>query len=1052
MKDKKGFTLIELLAIIVILAIIAVITTPIILNIIENSKKGAAQDSALGYKDAVHKYYVSRLSLDSSFQMVDGTYEILGNGYLFYEDSSSSSNNITYEIEISGKIPSNGYVQIEKNIVKNACIAYDNYAVLISDGSISDTAKGKCTSVNEIGSISGSVGVGTEYVFPYVSDSDDKEQTFTATYTGYYKLEVWGASGGSASGTSTGGYGGYSSGYVYLTAGSTLYVNVGGSGSVAGASSTFTAGGYNGGGSANYSAGTGGGATHIAFEHGVLSQLNVSDLLIAASGGGGAGAFGTISGGSGGGITGNRGTHYSNDYPGGGNGGTQSAGGSMGSGSTSGTAGSYGQGGNGGYEGGYSNGSGAGGGGFYGGGGGSARNGGGGGGSGYIGNESLYSGIMYCYGCQEDGAAAVKTVSTINSTNTSACPNGYSNGAISKCAKGEDGYAKITYVGSQYSSDVTIGTQFAFPYVNSSDDKEQSLSIAKSGYYKLEVWGAQGGNASYYSGGYGGYSTGVVYLSRGTTLYINVGGKGVGTSGAQNVTAPGGYNGGGNGTNSPWNADAYAGSGGGATHIALVHGVLSDLEDYKGEYDSDAGTYRSDNILIVAGGGGGYWFKVSPWKTKDVGHAGGFYAMTATSENNTYAIGGGQTTGSSFGHGQDIDNTENPGGGGGWYGGITNHLCGAGGSGYVGSSRLLDGVMYCYGCDESGGDGIKTISTTGNNKDSVSCPNGYSNSALSNCAKLDNGYAKVTYLGSQYSSPEISTGTKYNFSYISQEDNKEQVLTVPKNGYYKLEVWGAQGGDGDSSHKGGYGGYSSGSVYLTAGTKLYVNVGGKGITNPTEGVTVSGGYNGGGENTASQWGTGSSGGGATHIALSHGTLASFDTNENGVADSNEIGNILIVAGGGGGSGVENGGGRYVLGGAAGGFKGNSSSIEDYEHIYSIVSGATQSTGYAFGQGGPTSSWTGGGGGGFYGGLGKTSTYFGGSGGSGYIGYSNLNNGVMYCYNCEENSDAGTRTISTTGSNKDSVNCSDSYSSNPLSNCAKAGNGYAVITYIGESLN
>ena len=41
MKNKKGFTLIELLAIIVILAIIAVITTPIILNIIENAKKGA---------------------------------------------------------------------------------------------------------------------------------------------------------------------------------------------------------------------------------------------------------------------------------------------------------------------------------------------------------------------------------------------------------------------------------------------------------------------------------------------------------------------------------------------------------------------------------------------------------------------------------------------------------------------------------------------------------------------------------------------------------------------------------------------------------------------------------------------------------------------------------------------------------------------------------------------------------------------------------------------------------------------------------------------------
>ena len=53
MKNKKGFTLIELLAVIVILAIIALIATPIILNMIENAKKGAAKDSAYGYIEAI---------------------------------------------------------------------------------------------------------------------------------------------------------------------------------------------------------------------------------------------------------------------------------------------------------------------------------------------------------------------------------------------------------------------------------------------------------------------------------------------------------------------------------------------------------------------------------------------------------------------------------------------------------------------------------------------------------------------------------------------------------------------------------------------------------------------------------------------------------------------------------------------------------------------------------------------------------------------------------------------------------------------------------------
>ena len=50
---KNGFTLIELLAVIVILAVIALIATPIIMNAISDAKKGAAKDAAYGYAKAV---------------------------------------------------------------------------------------------------------------------------------------------------------------------------------------------------------------------------------------------------------------------------------------------------------------------------------------------------------------------------------------------------------------------------------------------------------------------------------------------------------------------------------------------------------------------------------------------------------------------------------------------------------------------------------------------------------------------------------------------------------------------------------------------------------------------------------------------------------------------------------------------------------------------------------------------------------------------------------------------------------------------------------------
>ena len=53
---KKGFTLIELLAVIVILAIIALISTPLILNVIEESKEKTFYIEATSIEQAAEFY------------------------------------------------------------------------------------------------------------------------------------------------------------------------------------------------------------------------------------------------------------------------------------------------------------------------------------------------------------------------------------------------------------------------------------------------------------------------------------------------------------------------------------------------------------------------------------------------------------------------------------------------------------------------------------------------------------------------------------------------------------------------------------------------------------------------------------------------------------------------------------------------------------------------------------------------------------------------------------------------------------------------------------
>ena len=286
-----------------------------------------------------------------------------------------------------------------------------------------------------------------------------------------------------------------------------------------------------------------------------------------------------------------------------------------------------------------------------------------------------------------------------------------------------------------------------------------------------------------------------------------------------------------------------------------------------------------------------------------------------------------------------------------------------------------------------------------------------------------------------YSSCEYEDGTIWNFDYTGSE----QTFTVPCDGEYKLETWGAQGGNGNSTYIGGYGGYSTGIIAAQDDNKFFINVGGKGIT----GKFAAGGYNGGG-NSGNYETTAGSGGGATHIAVESGLLSTLE-------DKKE--SILLVSGAGGGGSIYAVESNYGYGGNGGGYiggNGTSNKSDDYRGIGGTqnkggitVALATQGTIFqgSFGQGGSQLASgglrvSGGGGSGFYGGSFAYDYGAGGGGGSGYIGNTLLTNKVMYCYNCEESTEESTKTVSTT--------CT---SQTPTENCAKQGNGYARVTLV-----
>lgn len=254
----------------------------------------------------------------------------------------------------------------------------------------------------------------------------------------------------------------------------------------------------------------------------------------------------------------------------------------------------------------------------------------------------------------------------------------------------------------------------------------QTFTVPNSGLYFLECWGGGNSNNVYDNAGtaYGGYVSGYKYLKKGVVLYICCGGSS-------------GYNGGGAGKGDHYAVWAYvsANNGSGATHIALVNGVLTDI--------GETSFCNNGNGLLIAGGAGGC-------QTHSIANG-----TTAARRGGAGGTGGGN---GHFGYGNNGPTGEHDhggGGGGGYRGGLAAGASGSGvpDNGAQGGTNWIGNVPA-----------IVYKGTT------------YSPSSSSGTGSGSNGYAKITLIkkggNSKIGGKEVTIyfGTKEVTAYLGTKE------------------------------------------------------------------------------------------------------------------------------------------------------------------------------------------------------------------------------------------------------------------------------------------
>ncbi len=381
------------------------------------------------------------------------------------------------------------------------------------------------------------------------------------------------------------------------------------------------------------------------------------------------------------------------------------------------------------------------------------------------------------------------------------------------------------------SGTVTLTAQWEINNVTDykySGEEVKTYTTQAAGWYKLEVWGADGGNATFNEynaqGGKGGYTVNYVYLAQNQKIDVYIGGRGQDATTAtlyfkkydkqteKQNTLIGGWNGGGNAccySKKVGSAVSYwlFGSGGGASHMAIHSDTLQNSPEALSKYN-----VKDNSIILVAGGGGGAGLFANAFGNFIDGYpsinAGGYGGgengrMGASVSNNTqdknqntFGTGGTETAGGyvegfpaksgNFGQGGSPINKENSskydlgaGGGGGWYGG---------GSSYIDPNSYVDENNNTIPAPHvapsaGGGSGyVKNENGTSINGE-TSVVEGNVN-VLSNPASDGNGHGRITYLPSYSFSITGSNGT------ISPEGNN--TITIQKSTQIQISLKDAQ--------------------------------------------------------------------------------------------------------------------------------------------------------------------------------------------------------------------------------------------------------------------